>query len=99
MDKFENGINIDPKIFNLSVNLTKETNFLKGYSEFGFSIFEEEVEKLKEDLNLFAAKDGNLTNLSEEESIEFYNATMKKINKDFKPIKSFEKGKNPKLIL
>lgn len=95
MDKFENGINIDPKIFNLSVNLTKETNFLKGYSEFGFSIFEEEVEKLKEDLNLFAAKDGNLTNLSEEESIEFYNATMKKINKDFKPIKSFEKGKNP----
>ena len=95
MDKFKNGINIDFKMFNLGIDLNKKTNFLKGYSEFGFSIFDEEVQKLKEDLQLIASKDGKVTNLSEEESIEFYNNAMKKIDKNFKPIEKFEEGKNP----
>lgn len=95
MDKSPKSINFDPKIFNLSIELTKETSFLKGYSEFGFSIFEDEVPQLKDDITLFASKDGNATNLSEEESLEFYNNAMKKIDKDFKPIKNFENGKNP----
>ena len=82
-------------MFNLGIDLNKKTNFLKGYSEFGFSIFDEEVQKLKEDLQLIASKDGKVTNLSEEESIEFYNNAMKKIDKNFKPIEKFEEGKNP----
>jgi len=95
MKNFYKKISLNPKMFELGIIITPETMFLKGYCDFGASIFDVGLQDVKKDIEFFASKDEDKTSLSEEEAIDFYNHAMKKFNKNFVPIENFKGSKNP----
>ncbi len=84
----DNKININA--IQQFISIGEDTDFIKKYDKDNNSIFtKEEINQLCEDIFKFAAKDGKIDELSDEEALNFYNSTMSK------SIDKFEQGKNP----
>ena len=98
MENYPNKIKPDLSLLRAGVYINQDEAFLKKYSdEDGYCISDEGLKLLKKELSIFAAKDGNPDELSEEESVDFYNKLMSDNDKNFEKVESFEKGKNPVL--
>ncbi len=98
MENSHNGININIKALQNILKSSEDADFLSKYDKDKNSIFsKEEIAELSDDLIKFASKDGKADTLSAKEALDFYNYTMSKNDKNFKPIKSFEDNKNPVL--
>ncbi len=96
MENYTNKIKPDFCLLQAGMHIGSDETFLKKYSdEDGIFITDEGAKLLKKELSVFAAKDGNKDELSEEEAVDFYNKLMSDNDKDFEKIKNFEKGKNP----
>ena len=96
MENYPNKVNPDYSLIQSSLLVGKNEDFLKKYAdEEGLFLTDAGVAQLKKELSIFAAKDGNTQELSEDESVDFYNKLMSDNDKDFEKIKNFEKGKNP----
>ncbi len=96
MEHFTNKIKPDYSLIQSSLLVGKNEDFLKKYAdEEGLFLTDDGAALLKKELSIFAAKDGNTQELSEDESVDFYNKLMSDNDKDFEKIKNFEKGKNP----
>lgn len=95
MENYKNGIKPNFDLIKSGILINNDEAFLKSFGD-EYGIFTDEgIKLLKKELSVFAAKDGNAEELSEEESIDFYNKLMKASDKDFEEVKSFEKGENP----
>ena len=98
MENYPNKIKPDLSLLRAGVYIDPDKAFLKKFSdEDGYFISDEGLLLLKKELSIFAAKDGNPDELSEEESVDFYNKLMSDNDKNFEKVESFEKGKNPVL--
>ena len=98
MENYPNKIKPDLSLLRAGVYIDQDKAFLKKFSdEDGYFISDEGLLLLKKELSIFAAKDGNPDELSEEESVDFYNKLMSDNDKNFEKVESFEKGKNPVL--
>ena len=98
MENYPNKIKPDLSLLRAGVYIDPDKAFLKKFSdEDGYFISDEGILLLKKELSIFAAKDGNPDELSEEESVDFYNKLMSDNDKNFEKVESFEKGKNPVL--
>ena len=95
MENYKNGIKPNFDLIKSGILINNDEAFLKSFGD-EYGIFTDEgIKLLKKELSVFAAKDGNAEELSEEESIDFYNKLMKASDKDFEEVKTFEKGENP----
>lgn len=95
MENYPKSIKPNFDLIRSGILINNDEAFLKSFSD-EYGIFTDEgIKLLKKELSVFAAKDGNAEELSEEESIDFYNKLMKGVDKDFEEVKSFEKGENP----
>ena len=95
MENYKNGIKPNFDLIKSGILINNDEAFLKSFGD-EYGIFTDEgIKLLKKELSVFAAKDGNAEELSEEESIDFYNKLMKASDKDFVEVKSFENGENP----
>lgn len=95
-----NKVNINIEAILNSSDLDINNPILKKYDRDNNSVFsKEEIEDFCKDLNIFAAKDGDASTLSTEESVDFYNKLMSEGNENYKPIKTFEGKKNPVIDL
>ena len=98
MENYPNKIKPDLSLLRAGVYIDPDKAFLKKFSDKdGYFISDEGLLLLKKELSIFAAKDGNPDELSEEESVDFYNKLMSDNDKNFEKVESFEKGKNPVL--
>ena len=98
MENYPNKIKPDLSLLRAGVYIDPDKAFLKKFSdEDGYFISDEGLLLLKKELSIFAAKDGSPDELSEEESVDFYNKLMSDNDKNFEKVESFEKGKNPVL--
>ena len=96
MENYPNKVNPDYSLIQSSLLVGKNEDFLKKYAdEEGLFLTDAGAALLKKELSIFAAKDGNTQELSEDEAVDFYNKLMSDNDKDFEKIKNFEKGKNP----
>ena len=96
MENYTNKIKPDFSLLQAGMHIGSDETFLKKYSdEDGIFITDEGAKLLKKELSVFAAKDGNKAELSEEEAVDFYNKLMSDNDKNFEKVESFEKGKNP----
>ena len=96
MENYPNKVNPDYSLIQSSLLVGKNEDFLKKYAdEEGLFLTDAGAALLKKELSIFAAKDGNTQELSEDEAVDFYNKLMSDNDKDFEKIKDFEKGKNP----
>lgn len=85
-----NVMNISEFLKNLKAGIEVPQNllFLKVYDKNNDSVFDEkEIKKLKKDISVFAAKDGNKADLSDDEALAFFNKKMIEYNPEFKEIK------------
>lgn len=95
MENYKNGIKPDFNLIRSGMYISDNEVFLKKFTD-EFGIFTDDgIKLLKKELSIFAAKDGKTDELSEEESIDFYNKLMKASDKDFVEVKSFGNGENP----
>ncbi len=96
MENYPNKVKPDYSLIQSSLLVGKNEDFLKKYAdEEGLFLTDAGAALLKKELSIFAAKDGNTQELSEDEAVDFYNKLMSDNDKDFEKIKDFEKGKNP----
>lgn len=96
MENYPNKVKPDYSLIQSSLLVGKNEDFLKKYAdEEGLFLTDAGAALLKKELSIFAAKDGNTQELSEDEAVDFYNKLMSDNDKDFEKIKNFEKGKNP----
>lgn len=96
MENYPNKVKPDYSLIQSSLLVGKNEDFLKKYAdEEGLFLTDAGAVLLKKELSIFAAKDGNTQELSEDESVDFYNKLMSDNDKDFEKVESFEKGKNP----
>ncbi len=95
MENYPKSIKPNFDLIKSGILINTDETFLKNFCD-EYGIFtDESIKLLKKELSVFAAKDGKADELSEEESIDFYNKLMKASDKDFEEVKSFEKGENP----
>ena len=95
MENYKNGIKPNFDLIKSGILINNDEAFLKSFGD-EYGIFTDEgIKLLKKELSVFAAKDGKADELSEEESIDFYNKLMKASDKDFVEVKSFGNGENP----
>lgn len=95
MENSQKSIKPNFDLIRSGILINTDETFLKNFGD-EYGIFtDESIKLLKKELSVFAAKDGKADDLSEEESIDFYNKLMKASDKDFVEVKSFENGENP----
>lgn len=95
MENYPKSIKPNFDLIRSGILINTDETFLKNFGD-EYGIFtDESIKQLKKELSVFAAKDGKADELSEEESIDFYNKLMKASDKDFVEVKSFGNGENP----
>ena len=95
MENYPKSIKPNFDLIRSGILINTDETFLKNFGD-EYGIFtDESIKLLNKELSVFAAKDGKADELSEEESIDFYNKLMKASDKDFVEVKSFGNGENP----
>ena len=100
MENYPNKVKPDYSLIQSSLLVGKNEDFLKKYAdEEGLFLTDAGAALLKKELSIFAAKDGNTQELSEDEAVDFYNKLMSDNDKDFEKIKDYDHIQNVDKII